>query len=307
MEAREASTSARALTGERHTPLGAGQKSILAILCIGAGILALSPRYVPGGLVQVAYGVLVCAIFLALALVARRRASLRRFWELPFAFFILSIFVVLDNTVPGYFGRYVLHSPPVAGDPLASTAGASVLVQLVELVIAVVVVLGLTRAFGGDLDSLYLRPGRVGRALVIGVAGFVVFYALAALQLSSRIFPTSGPVSLHRYLALTPALLVVVLSNGFLEELVFRGLFLRKYNAFFGPYLSNVLQAVVFALAHVGVTYTPFALAFIVLIVFPLGLLAGYLMRSSNGIVASSLFHAGADIPIYLAFLSFVA
>ncbi|HEY7779901.1 MAG TPA: CPBP family intramembrane glutamic endopeptidase [Ktedonobacterales bacterium] len=303
----EASTPARAMTDERQASPDPRQKTILAILCVGAGVVALSTRYIPGGLSQIAYGVLVCAIFLALALVARRRASLRRFWELPFAFFILSVFVVLDNTVPSYFGRYVLHSPPRAGDSLASTVGASVAVQLVELVIAVVVVVGLTRAFGGDLGSLYLRPGRIGRALVIGVAGFVVFYALAALQLSSRIFPTSGPVSLHRYLALTPALLVVVLSNGFLEELVFRGLFLRKYNAFFGPYLSNVLQAVVFALAHVGVTYTPFALAFIVLIVFPLGLLAGYLMRSSNGIVASSLFHAGADIPIYLAFLSFVA
>jgi len=88
---------------------------------------------------------------------------------------------------------------------------------------------------------------------------------------------------------------------------VFRGLFLRKYDSVFGPYLANAVQAAIFALAHVGVSYTPFTLLFIVLIVFPLGLLLGYLMRSSNGIVAGSLFHAGADIPIYLAFLSYVS
>lgn len=100
-----------------------------------------------------------------------------------------------------------------------------------------------------------------------------------------------------RVLALTPALLVVVACNGSLEELVFRGLSLRKYNAVFSPYLANVLQAAIFALAHVGVSYTPFALLFIALIVFPLGVLCGFLMRSSHGIVASSLFHAGADTP----------
>lgn len=88
-----------------------------------------------------------------------------------------------------------------------------------------------------------------------------------------------------RVLALTPALLVVVACNGFLEELVFRGLSLRKYNAVFSPYLANVLQAAIFALL------------FIALIVFPLGVLCGFLMRSSHGIVASSLFHAGADTP----------
>lgn len=308
----EASTSARATTGgattgERHVSLGGGQKVVLAVLCVGAGIVALSMRYVPGDLTRIIYGVLVCALFLALALVARRRAGLRRFWELPFAFFILAVFVLLDNTLPRAFATYLLHSPPTAGDPLAGTVGASVLVQVLELVVTVIVVVGLTKAVGGDLGALYLRPGRVGVALVIGVIGFVVFFALAAFHVSSRIFPTNGPVTLDRFLALTPALLVVGFSNGFLEELVFRGLFLGKYNAFFGPYLANVLQALVFALAHVGVTYTPFALAFIVVIVFPLGLIGGSLMRSSNGIVASTLFHGGADISIYLAFLSFVS
>jgi hypothetical protein len=59
--------------------------------------------------------------------------------------------------------------------------------------------------------------------------------------------------------------------------------------------------------AHGGVTYTPVAILFLLVIVFPLGLLLGYLMRTSNGILAPALFHAGADIPIYLAFLTFAA
>ena len=302
----EASTSAHEGAEERRTQLNTRQKSILAVLCIGAGILTLSTRYVPGDVTRIAYGLVVTAVFLVLALFARQRSSLRRFWELLFAFFVLSVFVVLDNTVPHYVGTYILHDTPVPGNPLASTIRGSVIIQLLETVITIVVVIVLTRASGKDLGSIYLRVGTFGRAFLIGMVSFVLFYVLIGPS-AHRIFPTNGTLTLSHYLALTPALLVLVLSNGFLEELLFRGLFLQKYNAFFGPYLSNVVQAVIFALAHVGVSYTPFALLFIVLIVFPLGLLLGYLMRSSNGILAGLLFHAGADIPIYVAFISYVS
>jgi len=98
-----------------------------------------------------------------------------------------------------------------------------------------------------------------------------------------------------------------VISNGFQEEFLFRALFLQRYGIFLGAYLANVVQALVFAFAHLGVTYTPSAVVFTLVAVFPLGLIAGYLMRSSNGVVAPALFHAGLDIPIYLAFLTYVS
>jgi len=68
-----------------------------------------------------------------------------------------------------------------------------------------------------------------------------------------------------------------------------------------------VLQAAVFAFAHLDVGYTPSVRLFVLAVVFPLGLLAGYLMRASNGVVAPAIVHAGLDIPIYLGFLSWVA
>ncbi len=295
------------LSGVRYAPLSVSQKSLLVVLCLAAGALALSMRYVPGEVVRLVWGLIVAAIFLTLALSLRQRSSLRRFWELPFAFFALSLFVVLDNTVPTFVANSVLRNPPIPGNPLASTIGGSVIVQVVEVVIALVVVVGLTRASGESLESISLRWGSFGRALIIGLAGFVFFYGLFVIHPASQFFPTRDSMTTSHVLALTPALLTVVLGNGFLEEVVFRGLFLRKYDSVFGPYLANVVQAAIFALAHVGVSYTPFTLIFVALIVFPLGLLLGYLMRSSKGIVAGSLFHAGADIPIYLAFLSYVS
>jgi len=295
------------LADKLYTPLSVSQKSLLAVLCLIAGVLALSMRYVPGEVVRIVWGLVVAAVFLALTFSLRQRPSLRRYWELPFAFFVLSLFVVLDNTIPTFVATFLLRNPPIPGNPLASTIGGSVVVQVVEVVITLVVVVGLTKAAGGNLGSISLRWGLFGRAMIIGIAGFVFFYVLFVIHPASQFFPMHGAMTTSHVLALTPALLMVVLGNGFLEELIFRGLFLRKYNAVFGPYLANAVQAAIFALAHVGVSYTPFALLFIVLIVFPLGLLLGYLMRSSNGIVAGSLFHAGADIPIYLTFFSYVS
>jgi membrane protease YdiL (CAAX protease family) len=40
---------------------------------------------------------------------------------------------------------------------------------------------------------------------------------------------------------------------------------------------------------------------------FPVGLIAGFLMRRSDSVLAPAIFHVGADLPIYLAFLTFVS
>jgi membrane protease YdiL (CAAX protease family) len=62
--------------------------------------------------------------------------------------------------------------------------------------------------------------------------------------------------------------------------------------------VATLVQAVIFASWHVGITYTPFVLLFIALYVFPLGLLAGYLTRSSGSILPGWLFHIGVDMAI---------
>src|SRR5439155_7764954 len=90
---------------------------------------------------------------------------------------------------------------------------------------------------------------------------------------------------------------------GLREEFWFRGLFLKKYGRFLGPLSSNVLQATVFASFHLQVQYTQFLLVFLGF-TFVLGLWLGYLMKESGNILGPAIFHAGADIPIYLVFLT---
>jgi membrane protease YdiL (CAAX protease family) len=290
-----------------RAPLRLGQTAVFAITCIIAGFLPVAAGFIPGAVAQLAAGLLITAAFLSVALLARRSSALRGYWEIPLAFFGLALFVLADRYVPHLLVTRILHKPPIPGNPLASTVSGMIAVQLDELlltVIAVLVVLWISRS---SLGSISLRRGRVGRAYLIGIVGFVAFYLLTYRALShSRFMPVHGTIGLTRYLALTPALLAVVATNAFSEELMFRGLLMSKLNLAFGPYLSTVVQAVIFASWHVGVSYTSSVLVFVVLLVFPLGLFGGYLTRSSGSIFPSSMFHAGTDIPIYLGFLSYV-
>ncbi len=296
----------RPATQGQRFHLEVGQQLILAIVCLCAGIVPFA-RWIPGDYTRIVY----TAVLLAFALFARNRASLRNYWELSFAFFILGLVAVLDSFVNGYVGTSILHDAPNGGDPLASTVLGTTVIQLLDSLSAIVPIVVLTRFSGSDLGSIYVRKGVLGRWFVFAVVFFVLFYFfLASLPLrpdspAQRVLPQSGTLTLGRFLVLTPALLVVSFSNAFEEEFLFRGLFLQKYGVFFGPRIANVLQAIVFASAHVGVTYTPNFLLFVVLLIVPLGLFGGYLMRATNSVITPGIFHGALDMGIYLAFLSY--
>ena len=304
----------QALSREAQPPgLDLRAKFGLAVVCLVAGVAPLAARSIADDVARISYGLLVAAAFLAFTVFARNVSTLRQFWELSFAFFVFALVQVLNNSIPGYVGTAILHDPPSDGNPLASTVSGTVVIQLLETLIAIVPIVVLTLLSGRGLASVYACRGKVGKWLAFAIVFFVlfcVFTATVALRPDSpaqRLLPTRGAVTLDRFLALTPALLLVAFSNGFEEEFLFRGLFLQKYNAFFNARVSNVLQAAIFSFAHAGVTYTPSALFFMLVVVFPLGLLLGYLMRASDGVATPGIVHAALDIPIYLAFVSYVA
>jgi membrane protease YdiL (CAAX protease family) len=289
--------------------LNFSSRTVLGILCVAAGIAAFAAAWISNEAARIVYGLVLSAVYLAVTLVVRRVPSLQAFWELAFAFFILAFSRWL-NTVAGFAGTAVLHDPPNAGDPLASTISGTVVIQLLGTLVAIAPVLLSTVVTGRGRGSVYASRGTLGRWFVFAVVFFVIFYVfLATLPLrpgspANQLFPTNGPLTIARFISLTPALLVVSLSNGFEEEFLSRGLFLQKYATFFSVRMANVLQAVVFSVAHVGVTYTPVLLVFLA-IVFLLGLFAGYLMRKTNGVLTPAIFHGALDMGIYIAFLTY--
>jgi len=268
-----------------------------------------SVSLIPSGILEDGFLLGLAALFLAIAVLVRRTESLRRYWEIPFAFFIFTLagFAADVNISPLQRGfvKDVLHQAPTASNPLASTVLGTVLVQLFSTLCIVVPIVVLTKASGSDLSSLFISKSKSWAVLVISIIGFLAIYYLAARNRTEAFFPNNG-ITPSRFLALTPALLVLVLLNGLREELWFRGLFLKKYERFLGPWPPNLLTAIIFTSFHVQVQYALHLLPFLGFTFF-LGLLFGYLMQRSGSLLGPTLVHAGSDIPIFLAYLSYVS
>jgi membrane protease YdiL (CAAX protease family) len=181
-------------------------------------------------------------------------------------------------------------------DPKGPSGRAIIKVSDAVLLLLTVVVLG--KLLRIDFDSIYLRKGtRPGLGLAIGLAGFALMALFALVEAHSM------GISNHRILEWAPWILSFVLANGFFEELMARGLFLKKFEPLLGAPLSNLLTAFVFAIGHAGVTYSADVLVFVA-ITFVFALIWGYLMQKTGSLWGSALFHAGADTLIMIGIFS---
>ena len=280
--------------------------SVLGALCLVAGFtFRAGVALLPPGIFQDTFLLGLSALSLSVAVLTRRGQNLRRFWEIPFAFFVFTIGGAADTILLHGFIDNVLHETPSTNNPLASTVLGTVLAQLVSTLSIILPIILLTRASGNDLSTIFIGKTRIRRGLVVSTISFLGFYAFTGLGLGQGLFPNNG-ITLSRFITLTPALLVLVLSNGLREELWFRGIFLKKYGKFLRPLPSNMLAAIIFASFHIQVRYTRSLLPFLVITLI-LGLWLGYFMQRSGNIIAPGIFHAGSDIPIYLVFLSYTS
>ncbi len=143
------------------------------------------------------------------------------------------------------------------------------------------------------LSSVYLSGGRSRLGLGLGIGGLVLFAALAAMQARSAAMP------LERWMRSLPWALAFRLTNAFMEELWFRGLFLRALASLVTPAAAVLLTAAIFAVAHVGATYLSKSerVRFVAML-FPLGAVWALCMHMTDSVLASTLMHAGADLII---------
>lgn len=174
-----------------------------------------------------------------------------------------------------------------------------------ESVPIVLLVLSLPLAVGLRPRDLYVRTGALRAGLAIGTAVFLGFVVLAVLTGDATVLfadelQASG---ISELVALAPWVLLFALSNGFMEELLFRGLFLEQFESILGFRSANVVTAVVFSAAHVQVGYVTTTVVFLV-VLFLLGLLLGAVMKRTDSIIAPALIHAGADVVMILPLMS---
>ena len=181
-------------------------------------------------------------------------------------------------------------------DPASPVATWRALEAVVVLVALAVVALVLRAAPA----SLYLRrPAR--RWIQWAVLGFLISGPLALIVGPYLARPFFGDVS-YTILAgaLVPALIFAV-SNGVMEELIYRGALMSWSGRVMGIGPALVGQSVVFGLAHSGTDVIGFQLPLMLAMGLG-GLLAGLVTIRTRSLLIPIAVHIGLDIPIYFAF-----
>jgi len=227
------------------------------------------------------------AVLLIIALFLRRSGKGKPYWPVFYAFFVAGAAVLTSGLFSGDLLR--LFKQTVA------TPQGIALAKFSESILRVIPILVLMPVMGFDWLSMYLAAGKVRFWLPIAIAAVIVFPAFAFFSISN-----SQTGVLDKLLSLWPWILLFVLSNGFMEELLYRGLFLQKYEPFLGKGISNILTAIVFALMHTQVTYAAQMIQFLVIVLF-LSLIWGFLIQKSESLWGAVLFHAAGDCLIIFA------
>ena len=262
-----------------------GRFLVLAIC--GFALFALTMTFAPllpawgnwaarGGLIVLSFG---------LWLAARGDGPLSAYRSVFFAWFA---------AVVGLSLGYYLSDPLLAR--LHLTTNTPTGVAVVKFLQASLIVLGIivtAKLFGENLGSLYLRKGRLIVGLTVGMVGAAVCVFLAVKQ------PAMAAVGPERLVPLVPWIALFVLSNAFIEELLFRGLFLGRYEPLMGKGLAILSTALAFTLAHMQITYAP-DMWFFLAVTFGFALAWAWLMQTTRSLWGSVLFHAGADVMLIL-------
>lgn len=186
--------------------------------------------------------------------------------------------------------EYVLDALRVSPGSDQFTAYSKVFESL--LVISVILIL--SAVWGQDLGALYLKRGRLSLGLFVGLCMLMINTATGIVTGASLGQAGEGLI------ARLPWALVFSLANALMEELWFRGLFLRHFNKLIGVTGSILVTSVVFTVMHAAASYmNPTEAILFQLIIFPMALLFAYLMHKTDSIWGSTLFHAGSDVFLF--------
>jgi len=268
----------------------------LIFLAVGIAIFIFGCNYFtifPTNQNPVYEGGLSAALLIA-ALALRRQPHLRAYADLAYLFFV-ACFVFFVTTItagPRDALFNTLHVVP-------STTSGMAMNKLFEVLLTVVTILALVRAYGISMASIYLQRGNLRWGLILGIGFLVNFAASSMMFFASRY---------SRLELLGDALLwglVFSLANGFMEELWLRALFLRRLTPLIGSGGAILLTATWFSLMHAGAFYfQPIAIPFFLANLITFALAWGYAMKKTDSLIAPSLMHGASDLFLFIATLA---
>jgi membrane protease YdiL (CAAX protease family) len=264
------------------------------LLLCGFAVLMFGTAAIPNisARLLAAAQVTVAVFFLTAAVTAYQSRRLKNYWLVLFACFTAAFSLLIAT-------RLGVHGPSALLLGAGTPAGIAI-EKLSEALIVLFFVLAFSVAARSDLASIYLERGDLGKGLTIGLVALGSFFVIGVVIALSR---HTEVIQLAKW---APWILVYALSRGFVEELLYRGLFLRRLEPLIGANASNVLTAMVFTMAHTKayLTHAVPNVAAAAGLTLALGLFSGWLMQKTESIIGPALFHAGADIMIVIGIFS---
>lgn len=226
----------------------------------------------------------LAAAFGVLALVLWRNPSLARYAPPVYALFVAAAANLA--LVMGPFNRFL-----TATEPFREIAQDKV-VQFLTVVPVLVILSWLARR---DLGQIFLQRGRPRRWVPFGLV------SLAAFAVAATVILLVSGLSAAELWAVTPYILAFVTANAIMEELWFRGVFLRPYEAGVGWTGAMVATALAYGVSHMNATYFESTTGLLFgLGVIGFGFILAWAMRWADSLWGSVLFHMGMDLMIIL-------
>ena len=262
--------------------------SILFLVCLLAIFVLGSPYYSVFPTNQnPTYYAAITVFFLGVAFLLQQADGYRKYWPAAYAFFIASFALWFLST--GILDISRSGTNPVQFIALDKVS------QFIHVVLPIVVLTLLARQ---DLKSIFLSKGNLRRGLTFGLVSFVVFALISFVILRE-----SGEY-LEKIKSSLLWLLLFVFTNALMEELWFRGIFLKRLEPFIGVNLSVIVTSIAFGASHVSATYAfPGGGLVFGVVVFALGAIGAYSMYKTDSVIGVVLFHAGYDLLVLIPVL----
>ena len=242
-------------------------------------------NFIPVDLILFTRATIVGILVIVTLALYQSKGELNRYWKLSCSFLIASIGLLFA----WIFGRWYTLIPGLSPSTVEGAAIAK-FAEVLPIVLAILVGVWIIEK---DLSVLYLNGGNVRKSIKLGIiispAALLVFVALGGLGFSA---------TPNEVIAWMPWICVFAFSNALMEELLIRGLFLRKYESVFGKRGALILTSVIFALFHQTIIGFTDILTMAAYFSIPLilGILWGYIIQKSDNIWGAVLAHMISDI-----------
>jgi len=255
--------------------------SLSALFLVATSLFFLGDHLDPGR-DRIVTTAISAILLLGLTILIHRSTRFHEYWEVAFAFFC------------GSFGLFLAWSTPSA--PLSNFGGSSdtpqgvAVLKFFELLPVALTIVILTRIVQGSLAPIYVQKGNIKSGIGLGLLlGIIILVIYLAISWSS--------IDPNKMVSALPWLITFAILNAFFEELLIRGLFLRRYSTLLGRLWAVVLSTLCYGLFFLGVQAAVGPIPFSALVVIlPLGLIYAFIMQNSDSIWGSVSLHAAIDL-----------